>query len=300
MAGNLQVSGEDSRPTVQPIFAYSIRHLDLDSAFFLCNWEEEIEIEGLPASWDADDPQAFTPSNVQHGQVERRDGIDKVTFDIEARLGGVSDLSRYALHGAIPKIRIDVIRISPGPILAGIPAVWGRDTLVVQSGLIDVFGIQGLVLKARCAPEPFLSGHQVPRWRFTRTCNRQLYSAGCGVDREDFKLEANIASLDVASRSLVVSDELAGESDDFFRQGVLVHVPTTTRNSVFTSQKIGDGTTRIWLHQWFPDFEVNDAVTIFAGCRHTLDDCATKFDNVANFGGFPGVPNENPGIHGVS
>lgn len=296
---NASILGEDSRSNVTPIFCYGIRHLDADEAFFLCNWPEPIEIEGLPASWGAADPQEFLPAQINHGQVERRDGIDKVTFDVEMRMAQAAGLSRYTLFGAIPKIRIDVVRISPGPVNAGIPAVWNQDTTITQSGHIDIFTVEGHILKARCAPEPFLSGHQVPRWRFTRTCNRQLYGVGCGVDPAGFILSGNILSMDYTSRSLVISGQRpALDPEDFFRQGVLVHTSTGTRHSIFTSAHEGLNT-RVWLHQWFPDFEVTDTVSAFAGCRHTIDDCHVKFDNRINFGGFPLVPSENPAIHGV-
>lgn len=296
-----QIAGEDGRPSGKPIFCYAIRLLNGGTeAFYLTSFDQGIEIEDLPAEWGADDPQVFTPAQIGHGTVERMDGIDKVTFDMQVLLSAAQTLSRYTIFGAIPKIRIDVIRVMPGPLLAGEPAIYGRDTMTTQSGDIADFGVEGFLMKARCCPEPFMSGHQATRWRFTRTCNRVLYGPSCGVVRNDFRLVGNILALDYQKRVIVVSDQFAGpHSEDFFRGGVMVHQPTGTNHSIFTSAHAA-ANTRIWLQQWNPDLQVGDVVSLFAGCRHTKDDCLTKFNNVANFGGFPDVPNVNPAIHGAA
>lgn len=295
-----QIIGQESHPTGEPIFCYAIRLLDTPEAFYLTSFPQSIEIENLPDEWGADDPQLFTPAQIGHGQVERMDGIDKVTFDMQVRMAAAGPLSRYTLFGAIPRIQVDIIRVMPGPLYAGIPARYVRDTMTTQSGLIGDFGTEGFLLKARCAPEPFMTGHQVPRWRFTRTCNRVLYGADCGVARADYKIEANILELNYRKRRMLVSGQRGGgDPENFFRQGVMIHGPTGSRHSIFKSSHEG-GDTRIELHQWFPDFVVGDVVELFAGCRHTLADCTNKFENEANFGGFPYIPNVNPAIHGIS
>lgn len=300
MAISNVIQGEDSRETITPIYCYSIRQPGANESFYLTSWPDPISIAGIPASWDADDPQVFVPAQIQHGEISRKDGIDRTTFDVNVALKSTDELSRYTLFGAIPKIKIDVFRISPGPVYAGDPAIFGRDTSIIQSGVIADFSTEGSIMRAVCCPEPFLTGHQVPRCRFTRTCNRKLYGTDCGVDREDFKLEANILSMDYTGRTLVISGQRPlTDPEDYFRQGYLEHAPTGTKHSIFRSEYQGTDT-RIFLHQWFPDFAINDVVTAFAGCRHTADDCKNKFDNVANFGGFPFIPNVNPALHGVS
>ena len=36
------------------------------------------------------------------------------------------------------------------------------------------------------------------------------------------------------------------------------------------------------------------SINVFAGCRHTLQDCSDLHSNVVNFGGQPYIPLENP------
>lgn len=300
MAGE-QIQGEDSRATITPIYCYAIRHAESSAeSLYLTSYADPIMISGLPAEWDADAIQEFIPAQIGHGVLEKRDGIDKLTFDVQCRLAVAQSLSRYTLFGAIPKITIDVIRVIPGPAAAGVAAVYNRDTYTSASGVIVEFGVEGSIMNARCCPEPFVTGHQVPRWRFTRTCNRVLYAPDCGVDRELYKLEGLIVSMDYAGRTAVISGQRPlPDAEDFFRQGVLLHAASGTRHSIFKSEYQASDT-RVFLTQWFPDFAIGDVVTLYAGCRHTIDDCKNKFANLANFGGCPDIPNVNPAIHGVS
>jgi len=36
-----------------------------------------------------------------------------------------------------------------------------------------------------------------------------------------------------------------------------------------------------------------------AGCDHSVSTCAARFDNLANYGGFPFIPTKNPFSTGV-
>ncbi|GIX24913.1 MAG: hypothetical protein KatS3mg122_2144 [Caldimonas sp.] len=40
-------------------------------------------------------------------------------------------------------------------------------------------------------------------------------------------------------------------------------------------------------------------VELVAGCDHSMPTCAARFDNLANYGGFPFIPTKNPFSTGV-
>ncbi len=44
---------------------------------------------------------------------------------------------------------------------------------------------------------------------------------------------------------------------------------------------------------------VGDTVTLVAGCDHTTTTCDTRFGNLDNFGGQPGIPQQNPFSTGI-
>jgi hypothetical protein len=292
--------GADSRVETLPVYGYILRQLDIadQPPLFLTGWDREFEVAGMPGSYDADDPQPFTPARITHGPLRRESTYDKTTFEINVLTGDMAGISRYALTGAMPRIQVDIIKINPGRVISGDAAEWGQDTILVQTGLMTAFSFQGFNVRIECCPEPLLSGHEIPRWRFSRTCNRQLYGTGCNVNPAAFTLVANIVSMAPQQRILGLSSPHGSEAGNFFRQGVLLHQPTGMRLSVFQSWQSA-GIQYVELHQWNPDFAFSDVVTVRAGCRHTLGDCRDKFANAANFGGFSEVPNKNPSAHGI-
>jgi hypothetical protein len=298
MSDNPAMTGQTSGPVTRPAYCYAIRHASGGEALFLTSWPDPVLVADMPAIWNAASPQTFTPAAIGHGPVERADGLDKATFEIRGRLGEVGEMSRYVLQGAVPKIQTEVFKVALGAVQAGEAAIWGRDTLTVQSGLVSTFALEGHQMIAQCGPEPLLSSHQVPRWRYTRTCNRQLYAPDCGVNRADFMFNGQILALDAPNRTLLIYGQHPDADANFFRQGVAVHDATGLRLSIYATAHQGSDTL-ITLHSWSPDLALTDTVTIYAGCRHTFDDCTNKFSNAANFGGCPYIPNKNPTLHGV-
>ena len=293
-------TGDDSRPETLPIYGYIIQQLDIADAppLFLTSYEREFDVAGMPGHYGADEPQPFSPARITHGPIRRESNYDKTSFEISALTNDLSGIGRYALTGAIPRIQVDIIKINPGRIIDGIESEWGQDTILVQTGLMTSFSFQGFTIRIECVPEPLLSGHEIPRWRFSRTCNRQLYGIGCGVNPAAFQLASNVIAMEPNSRTVVLSGIHPSETGGFFRQGVLLHQPTGMRLSIFKSWNQG-GNQALQLQQWNPDFAITDVCVIRAGCRHTLDDCRAKFSNAANFGGFSEVPNKNPTMHGI-
>lgn len=292
--------GDDSRPNTRPVYCYIVRQLDIADAppLFLTQYDGEVEIAGLPAAYGADEPQVFTPASIGHGTISREGSFDKSTFEIRALTQDMAGISRYALTGAVPRIRIDVVKVNPGPVLAAEPATWGADTIVVQSGLMNSFGFQGFNVVVECVPPPLFSGNEVPRCRFTRTCNHVLYGPACQADPADFQLATNIVALAPGQKKITLSGVLPADAGNYFRQGVAIHQPTGMRLSIFKSA-IDAGNTVLTVHQWSPDMAIGDVMVARAGCKHTFANCRDKFSNAHNFGGFSTVPNKNPTVHGI-
>jgi hypothetical protein len=296
-----QSFGDDTQINTRPIYCYAITQMDVADVapIFLCAHDGEIQIAGMPARYEADEPQVFTPGNISHGPIRRESNFDKSTFEIRALTRDITGLARYAMTGALPRVKVDVIKVNPGPVIATEPAIWGDDTLLTQTGLMSSFSFQGFSVQIECVPEPLFSGHEIPRWRFSRTCNRQLYGVDCGVVKTDFIHAGAIIDLSPTQRTVTIAGTHPDETTNYFRGGVMVHDQTGIRFSIFSSYTDLDGNLVLKLQQWNPDFQTTDTVEAKAGCRHTIEDCRDKFDNGANFGGFSEVPNKNPTIHGI-
>jgi hypothetical protein len=296
MARNAAIEGEDSKASTKPVYVYRIDD-STGTVIYLTNYPSSIAISSVPAHWtDAGDPQTFLPGAVSHGRIERKDGIDETDFEVQLLVEDGTDLSRFVLFGIIPKILVEVIKVTPGAAAAG-AAVFDVDCQVMQSGLVKEIEVVDYTIKATCTPEPFLANQEIPRWRFTRVCNHELYGEFCGVDKTLFQHQGAILALDIDTRTLTIAGD-SGLAANFFRLGFLQHAPSGMNIGIFSSSLAG-GNTLVTLHQWLPDFAVTDNVTAFAGCNHTIDHCRDKFSNDENFGGFPLVPNKNPTIHGA-
>lgn len=297
MSRNAAAAGIDTSPAVRSVHCYVVRDASGGPTLFLTNYDQPISIGGMPAKWAAADPQEFTPGAIIHGALEKRGGIDEVGFEVKVRLADAEAMSRYLTFGMIPRVEIGIIKVQPGAAVESAEATWDEDTQLVNSGLITDLTVQGRELQADCVPEPLLSTHQVPRWRFTRTCNHQLYGEQCGVVAGDFDFGNTILAIDPSDRKVTISGQRASTEAKHWRQGVLIH-PDGIRMTILNAEHIG-GNTVLQLHQWSTDLEVSDNVTIRAGCDHTAPTCEEKFSNLANFGGFPQIPNSNPNIHGI-
>lgn len=294
-------TGDDSRPNTRPIYCYIVRQLDITDTppLFLTQNEDEVVIGGIPDIYGAENPQVFSPANIGHGQISREGNFSKSTFEVRALTQDLTGVSRYALTGAIPRVQIDIVKVNPGPVFVGDDADWEADCIVVQSGLMSSFGFQGHTVVVECVPPPLFNGQEIPRCRFSRTCNHVLYGAACKVDPVGFTLETNLLEPIVQDRKILIQGVHASDEGNFFRGGVCLHQKTGMRLSVFRSE-INGGNTILKLNQWSPDFNEGDVVVVRAGCRHTFEECGTKFLNAANFGGFSTVPNRNITIHSIS
>lgn len=295
------LTGDDSRPNTRPIYCYIVRQLDIADVppLFLTQYDGEVVIGNMPGIYYADSPQVFTPASIGHGPISREGSFDKATFEVRALTQDMAGISRYAMTGAVPRIQVDIVKVNPGQVLSGSTARWGDDTMVVQSGLMSSFGFKGYTVVVECVPPPLFSGHEVPRCRFTRTCNHVLYGVACRADPAPYTLETNILDVMVGRRRILIQGHHADDIDgNFFRQGVCLHQPTGMRLSVERSEREGANTV-LKLNQWSPDLNVNDVVVVRAGCTHTFATCRDKFNNAHNFGGFSTVPNKNITIHGA-
>lgn len=293
--------GDDSRPNTRPIYCYIVRQLDIEDVppLFLTQFDGEVAISGMPAVYGADIPsQIFTPANIGHGPISREGSFDKATFEVRTLTQDMAGISRYAMTGAVPRIQVDIVKVNPGPVLAGAVAEWGQDTIIVQSGLMSSFGFKGYTVAVECVPPPLFSGHEVPRCRFTRTCNHVLYGTACRVNPAAFTLSTNILQVQTKRRRIVIQGTHPADAGNYFRQGVCLHQPTGMRLSVEKSEIDGTNTV-LKLNQWSPDLAITDVVVVRAGCKHTFADCRDKFSNAHNFGGFSTVPNKNPTLHGI-
>lgn len=132
----------------------------------------------------------------------------------------------------------------------------------------------------------------LPRFTFSGQCNHVLYDGGCKVDPASFDL---IGTVSAVSGNVITLPGANAQADGYWTAGYATPVGSDDFRLILAHS----GNDLTLLLPFAEDVDGQD-VQIFAGCDHVLTgDCANKFDNVLEFGGFAFVPTRNPFQDGV-
>jgi uncharacterized phage protein (TIGR02218 family) len=133
------------------------------------------------------------------------------------------------------------------------------------------------------------------RAMYSIQCRHALYGEGCGVDMDAFGVTGTVTSVDnldigvtLEANSNVEQDSDGNVTTSGYFIGGMIRFGDVYRHVV----NQGDGFVRLWREM--PDIQVGSSVTLYPGCQRDLLTCKTRFDNTANYGGFPWLPNRNP------
>jgi hypothetical protein len=193
-----------------------------------------------------------------------------------------------------------------------------RDDLngrVVFKGRVMRVRLTGKEATLVCWPLLKLAERPMPQYIFQTGCNWQIYSEACGVnpgglDAEGYTIKAIITVDSIGATGKIISSNLNIPSaggppdttgatyDEYYTAGyaqwtdgdLVVH-----RRFITESDTRGGAASYIKVLTPFPAGMVaTEQLAVVAGCLRTASVCATKFDNFANFGGFPSIPKRNP------
>jgi len=123
------------------------------------------------------------------------------------------------------------------------------------------------------------------RARYELTCRHTLYGRACSVNREAFKHEGTVLSVNGPNMTVEGAGSFA---DGYFTGGILLSPTGATR---FITAHTSDD---IQLSRPLDTNIANQTVEIYPGCDHLKETCKNKFNNLPNFGGFPHIPVRNP------
>jgi uncharacterized phage protein (TIGR02218 family) len=211
--------------------------------------------------------------------------------EIESSLGFAVD--NLEAKGALQSAKLDEARLKAGDFDHAEAEVWRVNWQDASQRVLLRKGHIGEVTTGASAFEAELRGlsHLLAQSKgriYQYGCDAELGNTRCGVNllNPAFSEEGTVQSANGAE--LV----LAGISfaDDWATRGV-IRFDSLGKNLAVKRHRLIDGVTRVSL--WAtPPFEVDagDAVTLFAGCDKQFGTCRAKFNNAANFRGFPHMP----------
>jgi uncharacterized phage protein (TIGR02218 family) len=152
------------------------------------------------------------------------------------------------------------------------------------TGVIGALAISGVRAEIR------LTGHGItrlsagPAMRYQAQCRHALYGAACGVDREDHKVSGTLSALESGSMVLV-SANFEGQT----WKGGAIKIGSQWRTVI-----ADPAANKVRLSRPFVGLEGTEAFDVFKGCDKSYSTCRTTFNNLANFGGIPTLPAQNP------
>lgn len=127
------------------------------------------------------------------------------------------------------------------------------------------------------------------RLSYSRGCPHALYDRGCRVNSADYATSLQITAMTGATISFSATagfskGYLSGGFFEFpLMQGVMERRAIEMHD---TNSFVVLGTT--------DGLKVGDWITVYPGCDRTSLTCQQKFNNLANYGGFPHLPTKSP------
>ena len=167
--------------------------------------------------------------------------------------------------------------------------------LVVWSGFVT--GVQSKGLHAQIGGELFVSALQRPGFRrlYQRGCGWTLYGAGCRAPR---RLRGTPTPVAVGTNAILLGGQWNGSIDrDKYKGGYITwRDPNTSGTHQRTILDVirGGASDTILLQGNTQGLGAGTPIALFAGCNHATSDCIAIHNNIANYGGQPAIPLENP------
>lgn len=124
---------------------------------------------------------------------------------------------------------------------------------------------------------------------YERGCPYSVYDLNCGVDPQNFAVEAIIQSIDGATIS---SGTFDAQEDGYFAGG---YVEWPIGSGAFERRGIEQHVGSVLTLLGGTDGLVNgQGVTAYPGCPRIIEVCDKRFDNKDRFGGHPHMPGKSP------
>jgi len=124
----------------------------------------------------------------------------------------------------------------------------------------------------------------MPRNVYQPTCLHTLYDSGCTLVKNAFGTNGSVGSGSTAS---VIN--WTGASANF-QQGSITFTSGVNAGATATVGSVVAGASLTLLYPLESPPAAGDGFTVYYGCDHTPGTCQSKFNNLANFRGFPYVP----------
>lgn len=140
-----------------------------------------------------------------------------------------------------------------------------------------------------CNPESVSMGQQGLRLAWERPCPHALYERGCLVNRDLFRVESSVISMNGA---VINGSAFASKPNGWFAAG---YVEWSVGSGVWERRAIeAHNGTQLTIFGGTSGLSLGVTVRAYAGCDQTIGTCNSRFDNKDNYGGIRHLPGRSP------
>lgn len=295
----------------RPAYLYIFTHTPFYGAatsYHLTNFDQNLVVTNLPAAKGAN-PQTFIACQVGHSEVEQSSEQNAPTTDISVALNDSAEsteLKKYFISPIPNRIDVTVVRVNSQALPGEVD--WEEDCFTVFRGIKVNVTLSGQTLVLQALSLMLQEDGRVPRFYYQKQCQHDFGRAPCPVnlDTAPFRLNTTIAALLRVNRTVDIADTLIngetitnttfiGGRFEVLSAGNVVNVITIGAVEILPA---GAGT-RLRLSWWDSSLAVAQAVRIKKGCLKIVDACIAH-GGIADFGGTPYIPVNNPSIDGIN
>lgn len=237
--------------------------------------------------------EVWTAWAMEHSEIRQTLRLDREEVTVTMRWADILGLCIPGRHDGTLTLEISSVVITAGT--PGTPAV-------IFSGEASKFDVAGPSARVSFSGRGRLFGRSVPRFKMQRGCNYSLFEPRCGLDWDDWRVDAVVVS--VSGATVVVGTFTPGGSvpggwgGAHWLAGGYVQRTTGFRHHIVdnTAKTGGNQITMTLLGVAYPALSIGESITLVAGCDGDSATCKNKFDNLAKFGGFPWIPDRSPSV----
>jgi uncharacterized phage protein (TIGR02218 family) len=235
-------------------------------------------------SWTSGDAEEiyaganYEPEAITRGEVDQNGEDDQGQLEVTVpRTNPVAELFVAGLPSR--PVTVEVFRFHRGD----------PEVISIFRGEVASADFLGSEVKLTCLPPIACLRSLGPPNTFQGQCNWALYSSGCGLDHENYRVTGDISAIEGLT---IRSPAFGSHPDPYFAGG---WVENAAGEMQWVTSHVGATLTLLTA---FRDLRLGDHVSAFPGCARTLEACEA-FDNLQHFLGFPFLPSKNPFDVGV-
>lgn len=208
--------------------------------------------------------------------------ISALSTDLIGNIPALAAIQQGVLDGA--QIQRERVFFSSGPPTLG--AVGSVILFKGRVGKIEGVGRTTATITVN-ADTVLLADTSMPRNLFAPNCQWILYGYGCAISKADFGYAGTVGAS--PSAASIAWTPPGGLSVADLVQGTITF-STGVNEGLSFNIKNASGSQIIFSYPLYNVPAPGDAFTVYFGCDHTMATCQSRFNNLANFRGFPFVP----------